>query len=264
MNIRQKHLATLVLAIAAALLAGCKKDNNASNNKQNTDQVLTDAISFSKNHDEFVYRYLKKSEAFQSNKHDSIGMESTIALLQEMTGLPITVIDDVSQLDGEYMVLDLDAYMEQECIKLENYSTTSLVRNHFKSVDRVLENDSLSLQETILALDVIEGLVMNDGEANDEEKETLLRGIEVLKGSLLLWENVGMHGEKAHPSQWPIWKKLLFVAGCDAIGAVVGYFVGGIVTYMGASYYVPPTGSGAVAMAGVFSIMAAKYVKLIN
>lgn len=254
-------MAIIVCLTMTIFQFGCKKDESANIPKQQKlTQIKENAELVSKMHNDLIMRYIENVDRIIPVKEDTIGAEEMVSIIECLTGVNITIIEDASQINDNCTVLNLDSIIDDELLKMANYSTTILVENYFNSVDCILESDTLSLQETITLLDTIENVILNDNEASDDEIQVLLNGIEVPKGSLTLWDTLGYDGSKANPTSWPRWKKILFVAGCDAIGAVVGYFIGGFVTYMGVTYYIPPTTGGAYVTACVFSLFGARRV----
>ena len=94
--------------------------------------------------------------------------------------------------------------------------------------------------------------------------------MEILKGSMNLWN---LYGEDAisfgsdsgimfskSMTKWSFFKKLAFVAAADAVGAIVGHFLGGYLIINNVPVYVPAGPQGSIVGLATLSVIAAKMV----
>ena len=65
---------------------------------------------------------------------------------------------------------------------------------------------------------------------------------------------------KSSVRDWSFWKKLGFVSAADAVGGVLGLFLGGYIVVNGILVYLPAGATGMVGGAAALSYIAAKMV----
>lgn len=255
---KNKIRTMLVLLAMVFIASSCTKENTTEFGKE----IKTSASEFSRQHD----RYLKEMLEYQAKafpQKTELTMSDVLDVIENVIGVRPVVLEDTTQLSSTCVVMNLDA----DTINLADYSTSSKIESYLSSVDQILlnldENDSLT--SVYQLLDGIESSVMADNQTTDDEKETVVNAVEVLKGSLVLWNNyLDDDAAKVNPQNWPRWKKVLFISAADAIGAVLGYFVGTYIRVMGVYISIPPGLVGAAAGAAAVSYLASVYVHMVH
>lgn len=255
---KNKIRTMLVLLVMLCFASSCTKENTTGSGKE----IKTSASEFSRQHD----RYLQEMLEYQAKtfpQKTELTISDVLDVIENVIGVRPVVLEDTTQLSSTCVVMNLDA----DTINLADYSASSKIESYFSSVDQILlnldENDSLT--SVYQLLDGIESSVMADNQTTDDEKETVVSAVEVLKGSLVLWNNyLDDDAAKINPQNWPRWKKVLFISAADAIGAVLGYFVGTYISVWGVYISIPPGLVGAAAGAAAVSYLAYCYVNIVH
>lgn len=228
-------MGALAIVMVAAAVAGCKKEKNVSN----TDKVIkTNAVNLSLQHDQYVRQMLDVQEKLHPHtKQVEMTMDDVLDVIEEVIGVRLEVWNGEIFLDDPSFV-----NLDDDGIYLANHSYTQKVESYLSSIDQILqdmsEDDDLSALYPLL--DNIESNVLNDYQATNAEKATIINAMEVLKGSLLLWRDIIPNDNlKVNPSNWSWWKKTLFVATADAVGAALGGVLDAVIVINGVGFVVP-------------------------
>ena len=251
MKTRRILMGALALAVVAATIFACKKDTKSSTSNQT---IKANAIELSSQHDMYVQKMLDcQAKKLPNKNQNEMDLEDVLNVIEEVIGVRPVIQMDTILLDNSLRIsLDNDRVQLAECSKTEK------TRFYLSSVDQILQNmeETDDLTGLYQLLDDIENDVLLDAQSLATDKEAVVNTIEVFKGSLALWNDVvpedcSMKG----PKTWARWKKLLFVAAADAVGAALGYFLGGIIVVHGIPMYMPP-GAGTAAVSAALSYLA--------
>ncbi|MBQ8957481.1 MAG: hypothetical protein IJ057_03100 [Bacteroidales bacterium] len=255
---KSTKLKTMLMLLAVIFFASsCTKEKE----KSVENDIKANAMTFSQQHDHYVKEMLDYQAKAFPQKND-LTMSDVLDVVEHVIGVRPVILEDTTQIDNASKVVNLDV----DTINLANYSSSNRIESYLTSVDQILQNlnENDSLTQIYQLLDGIENSIMTDNHAFQAEKETVVNAVEVLKGSLALWRDYDFASEgnaKVKPWNWPRWKKWVFVATADAIGAALGYFCGGVIVVNGIPVYVP-AGVGAAAMSAALSYMASVLVQL--
>ncbi len=230
----------------------------------NIQAIKEQAYIFSNTHDVMIYEMLeldaiKLEEKIKktNNKNAVLDKEDLFDVIEEVIGVrPIILTDDMLN-EVNVPIFNLDV----EQIKLSDYAKTEIAEKYLSSVDEIMQNKELDIFNKTQQINKIQDEIINDNKATVSDIENVLTSTETLKGSLILWSNEfgNISKDKWSPTLWPVWKKLAFIAASDALGGVIGYYVGGAITIDGETVYIPPP-YGGVAFAVLFSYFAVHYV----
>jgi len=269
-----------IFALVAFALTSCNK-NEVSESKQTSsiEQIKAKSIKLSQAHDSLVSLMLavEKNKVIQkakstNNSNATLDVNEMLDVINEVTGVkPIILtgnklpasLQKVKQNSDSIPTVDLSS----EQVTLASYANSKISEKYLNLIDEVLQNDSLIISEKTKRINDIQNQLTSDTNATLSDIEEVLSGAEVLKGSMILWN--GEFNQSSHvailgkynasgPVTWNFWKKLAFVSGADAVGAVLGFFAGGIITVGTVPVYVPPGPGGVAASAAAISYIAAK------
>jgi hypothetical protein len=277
-----KNFICLSFLFSVLFFSGCEKttEESASNESQRK-AVLQKAQQFSQRHDQLVQDMLSLDNAILLSKANGDLLSGAgdmvnhvIEVIYKVSGVKPVVADEhsvkimsaVSGDDPDYFRVDLDA----EQITLATYAVSEVSTRYLCVVDVITQNTELTVEEKVIQLQGITDEIVQDTQLTLPEMERLLTAIEVLKGSLELWSNHQQESpaiqqtngmQKAMPfASWSFFKKLGFVAAADAVGGVLGFFLGGYIVVNGIPIYLPSGGTGMVLSAASLSYIAAKAV----
>ena len=219
-------------------------------------------------------RLLIKKKKSTINVEANLNLQEVFDVIEEVTGVRPIILGNESSVkqkskssnDVENFSINLDV-ME---LNISDYATSDILAEYFKQIDYVKIDSTKTISERINLISDIQVRFSQDSKATLNDIEIFFNTTEILKGSLILWnnENSSNHVKQeisgiyyAKPiKEWGFFAKLGFVAAADALGAVAGTFVGGIITVGGVPMYVAPGPIGTAAFAAALSFLAAKMV----
>ena len=243
-------------------------------------ELQQEARKFAKKHDQLVYEMLSLDNALLMKRSPAATemsererLDHVLTVIYRVTGVKPVIVEKnlakvsaaVSGDDPDYYWVNLDA----EEISLAPYAATEKGLQYLGVVDDIVQNQESCLDEKVLQLDEVLKEVALDESLPKSEMERVLTSVEVLKGSLILWNDYftketpvyyasGM--QKTKIRDWSFGKKLAFVAAADAVGGVLGFFLGGYITVGGVPIYMPAGPTGMVLSAAALSYIAASMV----
>lgn len=231
--------------------------------KQEKDAVVnnikSNAVEFSKQHDRYVKEILDYQAVAFPKKAD-ITIDDILDMIEGVFGERPEIVVNLDQISNDAKVIDFDS----ERMKFVDYATSERIESYLSSMDEIIENmeGDVDLTSIYQMLDEIENQALADKKTTTKDKETVATTVEVLKGSLALWNDY-MYENGDAKGTWPRWKKVLFIAAADAIGAAAGYFTGScFLTIWNITLPIPPGIVGAAAGAAVVSGIAYTYVNM--
>lgn len=268
-------------AVMSLLLSSCEKNavDQASTSNQR-DLISEQARQFSIQHDRLVQQMVLLDEELLMQRSPSQGELTPdeirahwLSVIEQVTGVKPVVADRQSSKvlaaeegsDPANYWVSLDV----EEITLAQYAVSEAATTYLGAVDDLVQNEELSLDEKQLMLQQVIDEVKSDESLPLAETERVLTAVEVLKGSMSLWSefqstappmSVGTGMMKASIRNWSFWKKLGFVSAADAVGGVLGLFMGGYIVVNGVPIYLPAGTVGMVGGAAALSYIASKMV----
>lgn len=245
----------IALLAMACFTSSCEKQENG-NAESN---IKANAVEFSQQHDRYVKEMLEYQAAVFPQKSD-ITIDDILDMIEGVFGERPEIVVDLNQISNDVRIIDFDS----ERMKLVDYATSERIESYLSSMDEIIENMEGDEDLTVVyqLLDEIESQALADNNTTAEDKEAVATTVEVLKGSLALWNDYICENGDAK-GQWPKWKKALFIAAADAIGAAAGFFGGGCALILfGVTIPVPPGIVGGAAGAAVVSGIAYVWVNM--
>ncbi len=261
MKTRKLSIAFFAITLLSIAMASCKKESERliRNNQITSVTIKNNAVQVSQAHDVFLMEMLNHtSELSQSKGDELISLNDILDVIEGVIGSRPMVLNDISEISDSMPVFDLN----NTTIRFANYATSEKIQLYLNSIDSILDdavdNDDMSI--LIHELNLIEERVLRDNNASITEKQTITNTIEVFKGSIALWDSLVMdYEDRGNPQNWSRWRKILFIAAADAIGALLGMYYFGVVTVGNYIFFVPP-GTGVAGMAAAVSFIATCFV----
>lgn len=272
------------IALTAIVFSSCDKKEVLSTKEDNSNrqEILYAAKELSVKHDALVQDMLSSCrEKVKPNGQavfgsDKMNMEwgDLFQVIEDVTGIKPEIVQE-KRTEGRQLVAgnsedDLPVYdFDRETISLSQYSNSFSLGNYLASVDKIVLDSMMSISEKEIEINKIQQKVKVDLGVNATDYENFINTTEVLKGSLKLWNNHAGDESRQNASglmraksirDWPFFSKLAFVAAADAVGAVVGTFIGSYIIIKGVPVYIPAGPQGAAAGLAVLSVIAAKMV----
>ena len=276
-----KKIISLPFVLFVLMLASCDKNTEMSTSTESQrEKILKKAKDFSKKHDVLVSEMIAFDNALLLKRNQSNvilepqeKIEHMLDVIFKTTGVKPEISDRQSMKvsaamsgdDPDYYWVNLDV----EEMLLAPYAASEASLQYLGSVDDIIQNSSTGLDEKLAQLQLITDEVMIDQTIAITEAERVLTAVEVMKGSLVLWSEFQQKDSqasfapgimKASIRNWGFFKKLGFVAAADAIGGVLGFFLGGYIVVNGVPIYLPAGGTGMVLSAAALSYIAASAV----
>jgi hypothetical protein len=276
-----KNFICLPMLAIVCMMASCEKNSvEATTNSTERKELLIEARNFAQKHDQLVNEMLTLDNALTMQRSPSAApmdkqerLDHVLNIIYRVTGikpivaeyLPSKVSAAASGEDTDYYWVNLDV----EEIALAPYAATDASLQYLGVVDDIVQNQETCLEEKLTLLQDVINEVAKDDKLPVAEMERVLTAIEVLKGSLALWSeyfdaestpSLAPGRMQAPIRDWSFGKKLAFVAAADAVGGVLGFFLGGVIVINGIPVYLPSGPTGMVISAAALSYIAASMV----
>ena len=273
----------VVIAILMVIFSSCEKQDVASLNQKETkkEQIISNALRLSEDHDSLLTRLLLSEKQVVCQKAKSLTTKNSLELneifdiVEEVTGVRPIVVESFGEAkqfckannnSDDYPVFNFD----EENIRLSGHTNSPAIGKYLELVDYILQDSLLSVQERLSQICEVQNNVKKDSLLSLVDFENFFNTTEVLKGSMTLWKN---HYDetpeeqnantmyKAKPlKKWSFFAKLAFVAAADAVGAVLGTFMGGFLIVNGVPIYIPSGPQGACVGLATLSVIAGNMV----
>lgn len=273
----------IIITIQAIIFSSCDKQEVGLTTKQNADRnlVVNKSLKLSEDHDSLLTKLLKKEKQLIRQKAKGLSKETRLEMneifdvIEEVTGVRPYMIrssDEIKQLSKASGVGENPPVFsfDNEDINLSEYSNSAESRKYLERVDLIMKDSSINVQDQIQRISAVQEDVKQDPLLDNTDFENFFNTTEVLKGSMMLWNNYYMEIQakqddnsifKAKPlKQWSFFAKLGFVAAADAVGAVLGTFVGGFLIVNGVPIYIPSGPQGACVGLATLSLIAGNMV----
>lgn len=272
----------LVFSMMMLVLTSCEKNKEVEAQLQDSEKntLLVEAKELSAEHDYYVSEILsyidenKMQKAKGYENSDRIAMEVVFDAIEKVSGVRPIVLEESSSNEGFARIKAIDNLpvydFDENFMNLSDYNSSEVLDSYYVRIDDTVNNEQLSIEEKIININSIQREVSNNKLVNKLDIQNFLNTTEVLKGSIDLWssyvkvydiENLGSKVMQAKPvTQWSFVAKLAFVSAADAVGAIVGDFIGGYIIIKGVPVYVPAGPQGSVIGLATLSVIAAKMV----
>ena len=277
MNMKKIFVSLLVFTI---LFTSCEKKESVQDNSNALQEIKAVSKIMSAQHDAVVLEMIEAfdeldiNDAFRGEENDfAVMMERVVDVINDVTGIQAQVLNkDISVSEMKRIAGSNAATydFDQEEISLAAYTSSFDLEPYFDAIDVIVNDVSIELEDKIEQINYYQNKILSDASIQVEEIEQFMNTTEVLKGSLSLWNDKAIDNIARVSNSGAMYasdltklsflKKLAFVAAADAVGAVVGSFLGGIITISGVPIYVPAGPQGAVAGLAALSFIASKMV----
>ncbi len=272
----------LVFSMMMLVLTSCEKNKEVEAQLQDNEKnaLLAEAKELSAQHDYYVNEILFHIDESQMQKakghenSDIIAMEVVFDAIEQVSGVRPMVLEESNSKEGVAKIKavgDLPVYdFDEDFMNLSDYNCSKILEPYYARIDAVVSDEQTGIEDKIMTINFIQREVSNNKLVNKLDTQNFLNTTEVLKGSIGLWstyvkvydiDNFGSKILLAKPmTQWSFLAKLAFVSAADAVGAIVGNFIGGYIIIKGIPVYVPAGPQGSVIGLATLSILAAKMV----
>jgi len=266
------------------LFSACEKKDSVQNNENPiTEQDISVAArELSKQHDiilaemiaAYQEQFKQKAPELNDGENYTFNPEQVFEIIEAVTGVKPEIITGSGSVN-KFKVLatenNLPTYdFDQEEINLSLHVNSVLLKSYLDEVDLIVNDCMIDINDKIEKISILQQDAQTDNELSYFELENFMNSTEVLKGSLLLWDDFadddvirknsnGIMYAKS-PTEWSLLKKIAFVSAADAVGAVAGNFIGSYIIVNGVPVYIPAGPQGAAAGLAVLSFIAAKMV----
>lgn len=271
------------IVIMAMIFSSCEKQEVAELNRRTVDkdQIVSEALRLSQQHDSLLTQLLLserkiiRQKVKSSANDESLDLDEIFDVIEEVTGVRPFVVkssDEAKQFSkannngDDYPIFNFD----ENNISLSGYAKSLTVGMYLELVDIILQDSLLSVSEKISRICDVQNDVKRDSMISLADFENFFNTTEVLKGSMTLWNNHYSESAdqqnvnpmfKAKPlKQWSFFAKLGFVAAADAVGAVLGTFMGGFLIVNGVPIYIPSGPQGGCVGLATLSVIAGNMV----
>lgn len=276
----KKFICTTVV-VMSLLLSSCEKNTEVQTSTHRQRELISEqARQFSRQHDQLVNQLMlldnsllaQRAPSEQALTDDQL-REHMIRVIKSVTGVSPEIIEPQSaRVSAAIAGDDPDHYwvsLDVDELNLAQYAVSEASTRYLGVIDDIAQSEEFGVDEKQLQLQEVIEEVKSDEKLPLSEMERILTAAEVLKGSMTLWSNFRhsdpmlMKGNgmmKASVRDWSFWKKLGFVSAADAVGGVLGLFLGGYIVVNGVPIYLPSGMTGMVGGAAALSYIAAKMV----
>lgn len=275
----------LIVSLVAFTLVSCDKTNETMVQLHNEEKnaAIVAAKKLSERHDFFVKEILSNMDHLQIQKAKALDnskertMEVIFDAIEITTGIRPVILSECALANGIAKLKEIDKQvidLDRSDFSLSAFNTSSNLDNGLKKVDKIIREETPSVEEKIDRLEQIQEEMFDDATVSLTDYTKFLNSTEVLKGSIQFWNEYAETQEQSgknpnsnneqNPTnameKWSFLAKLAFVASADAVGAVIGCFLGGYLTVNGIPIYIPAGPEGSVVSLAVLSVIAANMV----
>ncbi len=270
-----------LFVLSVIMLISCERNEVArSDDYAVIESIKSKAKELSNKHDSLVIEMLKleKCKRYQkakstSNQKAKLNLNEMLDVIKEVTGVTPVLLntddpDDTelnkvkSNITGSTPVINLDS----EFVSMSDYANSDLSKKYLECVDQLLQHSEFKSYEHIVSeITAVQNEILADANASNEDIQMVMNATEVLKGSLIVWENVLPSGNNqvgdsrslvSSALKWPRWLKWVFIGAADAVGGSIAWFSGATITIMNVPIYLPPGPVGAAGGAAAVSVLA--------
>lgn len=276
----KKYILSLIAIVTFTFVSCEKNEVTESTNQDAIEAIKSNAVKISNSHDSLILEMLnvEKQKIRQKIKSSNgttteLNMNEVLDVIEEVTGIrPIILSNSISAKrmtkstsENDNMAIDFDV----DNLSLSEYANSEILKKYLNSIDKISQDSTITTANKHNLINVTQDEILQDPIATLTDKEIFFNLTEILKGSLSLWNNELSNNKNKQnvsglyltkPSNWGFFKKVGFVAAADALGAILGTFLGGVVVINGVPMYVPAGPSGTAVGAAMLSFIAVKMV----
>lgn len=270
---------TGVCLLFMMVLSSCEKNEMVQDlHPSRADKIKQSAKELSRNHDTWVMKMqLEENRMLQDLKKISPdldpGLTDYLSVMEKVTGIRAQFQRNAYQVGAPFKVSADDGLpvinFDAQEIHLADYALTEQAQDYLIKLDDIMLDTIITIEDKVSAIEKLESMVTADENLEENELYSIFNATSIAKGSLQLWSGSstkvnasafdGLY--KVNPlSKWSYLSKLGFVVAADAVGGVLGFWLGGYVVVNGIPLYVPPGPTGIAASAAGLSYIAAKMV----
>lgn len=266
-----------LFTLAVITFISCEKSEVVkSNNAAQIERIISNAVALSNTHDSLVIEMLQlekqevrlKSKA-TNNVDLKLDLNEMLEVIEKVTGIKPVVLNaeqtEISKFKSNTSCSEI-INLDSKSVKMSDYSNSEITKKYLECIDDLLQNSaSKSYDNVVSEISKVQNEIIADTNATMDDIELVINAIEVLKGSLKIWDSVlptesnMVNGTKLHISsalKWPRWQKWIFVGAADAVGATITWFTGATLTINGVPIYLPPGPVGSAGGAAAVSALA--------
>lgn len=266
-----------LFTLAVITFISCEKSEVVkSNNAAQIERIISNAVALSNTHDSLVIEMLQlekqevrlKSKA-TNNVDLKLDLNEMLEVIEKVTGIKPVVLNaeqtEISKFKSNTSCSEI-INLDSKSVKMSDYSNSEITKKYLECIDDLLQNSaSKSYDNVVSEISKVQNEIIADTNATMDDIELVINAIEVLKGSLKIWDSVLptesnlVNGTKLHISsalKWPRWQKWIFVGAADAVGATITWFTGATLTINGVPIYLPPGPVGSAGGAAAVSALA--------
>lgn len=274
---RKNVFGVLVLFVFA--LYSCEKvEMQPQENQSSFDLIQQSSQKLALEHDLWVSKMIDEEKRLvrqMTDIHPSMTLELSdyFDVMEKVTGIRPVIDNKVIQPINPFRISAEDGLpvinFDSTVLNLSDYARSEKAKSYLQKLDIIVQDSMLMIDQKIFDIEQLELSMKNDMQLEASDISSVLNACNLAKNSLSLWyENSseinlmlanGLY--KANPlKKWSFWSKLGFVAAADAVGGVLGFWLGGYVIVNGVPLYVPPGVTGVAASAAGLSYIASKMV----
>jgi outer membrane murein-binding lipoprotein Lpp len=226
----------LALVLVSIGIAGCQKEIGK------VDELRSKAEEISRLHNQLLSQILEK------NENKKMKRQNYINKIMEITGVKIKKINKLKNYtQNGSCVINLNKDFRMSYYVQEDKNFKKII-NKF---DDIINNDTLELNKKVEKITEIENEIEKMNLDLDTKKK-VLNNAEILKGSINFWTNEKLKLKEAKSP----WLKIGIIAGCDALGALIGSKREVVISSSEGTYDVQ-SGENIAAVAAAYSALAA-------
>lgn len=250
----------------------CTKTQDESGKEKEQSAKFRQSQMLSRQHDSILL-LVRSTEAEMINNHAISGsselkFEEAFEVLEKVTGYrPVKLNENRAReffktnSEPEHLTINLD----NRELELSDFANSEIQIHYLELADKIIKDSLIEVPEKLLKISALQKDFLNDALVDQKDIPAFLNVTEILKGSLTLWKSemgvpASVNGKfLIKPIEdWSFWKKLAFVSAADALGGILGTFVGGIIMINGVPMYIPAGPQGTVVGAVTLSYVASK------
>lgn len=268
-----------VLILVVLTLISCEKNELLPDDSQSKfDEIQQLSKKLAANHDMWLNKMLEEEKKMVrqiTETHPSMTFELSdyLYVLEKVTGVK-PVIGKVNIQSASPFRISAEQGLpvinfDTTVINLSDFAPSEKAKFYLKQLDKIVQDSILTIDQKNYDITQLEVAIRDDVQMEADDISAALNGCHLAINSMKLWdENISENNlmlanglYKANPlKKWSFWSKLGFVAAADAVGGVLGFWLGGYVVVNGVPVYVPPGATGVAASAAGLSYIASKMV----
>lgn len=268
-----------VLILLVLALISCDKNEILPDESQSNFEVIQQlSQKLATDHDMWVTKMLDEEKRLvqlitETHPSKTLELSDYLDVMEKVTGVRPVIGKKEFQASNLFRVSAENGLpvinFDTTVLNLSDFAQSEKAKAYLQKLDHIVQDSILTIDQKIIEIDQIEVAIRDDVQLEAADISSVLNGCYLAKNSMSLWNENSSENNmmlinglyKANPlKKWSFWSKLGFVAAADAIGGVLGFWLGGYVVVNGVPVYVPPGPTGVAASAAGLSYIASKMV----